>query len=405
MAKGKITKRSVDAIQPAHADMFLWDTELPGFGLKVTPKGRKVYIVQYQRSRSVPSQRVTVGTHGTLAPEKAREQAKELLAHVQLGKDPAAERRRKRQERTIAELCDRYLREHVVAHNKPSTESEVRRIVEHRIKPALGRVKISELTRARVKEWHQDKAETPYAANRELAYLSKMMSLAAGDWELRPDNPCRGIRKFPERKREAFFSDADLQRIGAALAAVERENGAMPGPINAIRLLAVTGMRLGEVLALRWDYLDEAHACLRLPDAKAGARTVPLSAPALALLSNIERTGEYVCHGTDPKQPLDKSTVHKLWRSIKATAKVPNGRPHDFRHTVGTFAAQAGMNAFLVRDLLGHKTMAMTGRYVERANDTLRQAADLVAGRVAAALSGNNAEIVAHPAAQTKRQL
>lgn len=399
MAKGKITKRSVDAVRSAHADIFLWDTELSGFGLKVTPKGRKVYIVQYQRSRSVPSQRVTIGTHGTLTPEKAREQAKELLAHVQLGKDPAAERRRRRQEGTISELCDRYLREHVASHNKPSTKSEIERIVDTRIKPALGRIKVSELTRARVKEWHQEKADTPYAANRELAYLSKMMSLAAGDWELRPDNPCRGIRKFPERKREAFFSDADLQRIGAALAAVEQKNEAMPGPINAIRLLAVTGMRLGEVLGLRWEDLDEAHACLRLPDAKAGARTVPLSAPALALLSSITRTGRHVCHGTDPDLPLDKSTVHKLWRSIKATAKVPHARPHDFRHTVGTFAAQAGMNAFLVRDLLGHKTMAMTGRYVERANDPLRQAADMVASRVAAALSGSKAEIVAHPAA------
>jgi integrase len=394
MPIAKITKRSVDEVAPGEKIIVLWDTDLAGFGLKIMPTGRKVYLVQYRAGgRRSPSQRVTIGTHGPLTAEDARKLAKTLLAQVRLGKDPAAERRRRRRENTISELADRYLSEHVERHNKPATAKEVKRIVEKRIKPKLGRVKISDLSRSAIKAWHHEKADRPYEANRELAYLSKMMALAAGEWELRTDNPCRGIRKFPEAKRERFFSDDELKRIGAALDEAEQTNATFPGCINAVRLLAMTGMRLGEVLGLRWDYVDLAAGVVRLPDAKAGARTVPMGLPAKLLLGRISKTGDHVCHGKNTKLPLDKSTLHKLWRTIKAKAKLGDARPHDFRHTTGTFAAQAGSNAFMIRDLLGHKTIAMTSRYVERAPDPLRATADAVASRVAAAMDGATAEV------------
>ena len=93
-------------------------------------------------------------------------------------------------------------------------------------------------------------------------------------------------------------------------------------------------------------------------------------------------------YGTDPAEPLTKGQMQNAWRRLRAKADMPDGRLHDFRHTTGTYAAQAGLNAFMVRDLLGHKTMAMTGRYVEKATEPLRAAADAVSGRVAAAMNG-----------------
>lgn len=397
MAKGKISKRSVDQVEPGLKDLYLWDTDLAGFGLKVTPAGRKVYLVQYQRGRSSPTQRVTIGPHGTLTPDQARDAASKLLAQVRLGDDPAADRRARRKEKTISELADRYVKEHVKAHNKPSSAADFERIVKTRIKPVLGSIKISDLTRSRIKEWHQEKANAPYAANRELACLSKMMSLAAGDWELREDNPCRGIQKFPEHKRTAFFSDAHLKSIGEALAHLEARGELAPSCARAIRLLAVTGMRLGEVLSLRWADFDAQAGVVRLPDAKAGARTVPLGAPALVLMKAFQEqgtAGPYVCHGSNPKEPLAKTTLHHVWNAVRKAAELPTSRMHDFRHTVGTYAAQAGMNAFLVRDLLGHRTMSMTGRYVERHADPVRVAADAVANRVSAAMApGGTAEV------------
>ena len=115
----------------------------------------------------------------------------------------------------------------------------------------------------------------------------------------------------------------------------------------------------------------------------------------MALLASIERTDGQVFYETDPTEPLTTNQLENAWRRLRDKAGLPGGRLHDFRHTTGTYAAQAGLNAFMVRDLLGHKTMAMTGRYVEKATEPLRAAADAVSGRVAAAMNGQQvAEVV-----------
>lgn len=391
----RITRRTVEAFKLEGEEAWLWDSELPGFGVRMQRGERKVYYVQYRTGgRGTPSRRVKLGVHPVLSPEKARTEAGKVLARVSLGGDPASERNKMRGESTISALCDRYLAEHVAAHNKASTAGEVRRVVDSKVKPELGNLRVSDLSRARVKEWHSAMRESPYEANRCLAYLSKMMTLAVREWELRPDNPCLGVKRYPERKRERFFTDEELTRIGAALREAEKKNAYHPSSIATVRLLAVTGLRVGEALALTWDEVDLAKSCLRLRDAKAGSRTVPLGNAARVLLSSFERVGPFVLWGPGPKQPLSHWAVRKLWDAIRVQAKVKGSRLHDFRHTTGTYAAQTGANAFLVRDLLGHKTMAMTGRYVERAVDPMRATANAVASRVDAAMAGRSAKVV-----------
>ena len=198
--------------------------------------------------------------------------------------------------------------------------------METQIRPALGKLKISDLTRPRVKAWHSARAAIPTTANRALAALSKLMSLAVHEWELCADNPCKGIKRFPERNRERYFSDGELQRIGEVLAAMEREGAVFPGCITSIRLLALTGMRLGEVLGLRWQWIDLPGATLALPDAKAGARTVALSAPVVQLLSGLERSGPYVVYGSNPERPLSSSTLEHVWARVRQAAEIPDGR-------------------------------------------------------------------------------
>jgi integrase len=387
----KVTKRTVDALRPAPGrDHLLWDDELPGFGVRCRPSGAKSYFLKY-RTQGGRQRWLTLGAHGPLTPDQARAKALREKAAIGDGDDPSGERQRKRRENTVAEVADRYLAEHVAAHNKASTAAEARRIVETRIKPALGSIKITDLTRADIKAWHQTMSATPYEANRALAYCSRMLNLAATEWQLREDNPCVGIKRFPERKRERYLADDELARIGEALAAVEREAAELPGFILLVRLLAVTGMRLGEALALRWSDVDLAGRAIRLRDAKAGARTVHLGAAAVVLLDAIEDKSGHVMHGLDPSRPLPFSTAQHAWARLRERAGIPDGRLHDLRHSVGTFAALAGANAFVVRDLLGHKTLAMTGRYVERAADMVRATADIVSNRVAAALNAGTA--------------
>jgi integrase len=375
------------------ADLFAWDSALPGFGVRVKPSGVKSYILQY-RTRAGTSRRYTIGSTASYHLEQARAEAREWQVKIKKGADPAEMRKSAHKVKTIAELCDRYLAEHVKVHNKPSTATEVERIVETRIKPKLGRVLITELTRAKLKEWHQAMKNTPYEGNRALAYCSKILSLAATEWELRPDNPCKGIKKFPEAKRERFLASEELERLGKALAEADQAQLEPTAIILAIRLLALTGCRLSEILGLSWDRVDLSKGALWLADAKAGSRAVPLGAPAIALLSDQPRSDSSpVLHMGDGKV-LSVSMLERAWRRICKRAGLENARLHDLRHTVGTYAGGAGLNAFMVRDLLGHKSMAMTSRYVGRNADPLKAAADAVAGRIAAIMAGHSAEVV-----------
>jgi integrase len=392
----RITKRAVDAAKPADQEYFLWDADLLGFGLRVLPSGVKSYVAKYRLGpgRRAPVRRVTIGKHGKVTPDGAREEARKILANVVRGGDPANDRARQRRELTVSELADRYIAEHVRVHNKPTTVVEFERLVAARIKPAFGSQRLGTVTRADVKAWHTALRASPYAANRALAVLRKMFALAVKDWDLLSVNPALGVKMFREMKRERFASDDDLTRIGRWLADGEKAGTVRPGFALAVRLLALTGMRLGEVLSLEWSAVDIDGSVIRLADAKAGARLVALGAPARALLAALDAHGRFVVTGDDLASQLPRTTFRTGWRDLRAGTGLADLRPHDLRHTAGTFAAQAGANAFLVRDLLGHKTLAMTGRYVERAADPLRAVADQVSGRVAAAMDGRKAGVV-----------
>ena len=132
----KITKRTVDAVRPSDADQFLWDSELKGFGLKVTPAGNKVYILQYRKGgRGAPTKRVTIGRHGALTPEQARKEAARLSGAIANGSDPAALRAAEKTAPTVAALAERFLAEHVATKTKPRTAAEYRRLIENIILP------------------------------------------------------------------------------------------------------------------------------------------------------------------------------------------------------------------------------------------------------------------------------
>src|SRR5260221_7881745 len=210
----KITKRAVDALAPgAGGDTFLWDDAIAGFGVRCRPSGRKTYVLKY-RTEGGRQRWLSIGDHGILTPDAARKEALAARVAIHRGEDPAGERQQRRREATVSTIADRYFAEHVAAHNKPSTAAEVARVVEKRIKPGLGSIRITDLSRADIKAWHQRMSATPYEANRSLAYLSKMLSLTATEWELRDDNPAIGIKRFPEHARERFYSVDELARIG-----------------------------------------------------------------------------------------------------------------------------------------------------------------------------------------------
>lgn len=200
---------------------------------------------------------------------------------------------------------------------------------------------------------------------------------------------------FPEEQRRRFYSAEELGRLGKVLAEAERTRMEQPGVPLAIRLRALTGCRLSEVLALRWRDVDLEAGALRLPDAKAGAGDVPLSGAAVALLESVQRRSDHVVNGRRKGEPLNKWTLATAWQRLRKRADLEDARRHDLRHTVGTFAGAAGLNAFAVRDLLGHKSLAMTGRHVSQNLNPLRRAADQAVDPIARALAGEQGRAAA----------
>ncbi len=208
LAKGSITKRFVDAAKARSADSYLWDDKLTGFGLKVTPAGRKVYLVQYQLGgRKGRTRRVTIGQHGQVTPTFARNEAKRLLGEIAAGRDPASDRDKTKADKSLAVVLDQFMTEHVKTKRKVSTAREYQRIAKLYIVSRLGRRPISEIKRQDVAKLHNELSSKPYQANRVLAFLSAFFNWAEKHG-LRPDgsNPCRHVETYREGRRERFLS-------------------------------------------------------------------------------------------------------------------------------------------------------------------------------------------------------
>ena len=394
MGSVRLTKTIIERLKPnPYKPLVVYDSETPGLHVKVSPKGKKALVLWY-RSKSRRTATITLGHFPIMTLAQARETARKLLLEVANGGDPARERAKAKAAPTISNLCDRYLVEHVAVFNKPSTMREVYRLVKKRIRPAFGKISVTELSRADVKRWHFEMRGTPYEGNRALAALSKMMSLAWTDWEICADNPCRGIKRHAEKKRERFLSEAEFARLGDVLADAERTGGEAPGPLAAIRLLILTGCRLSEVITLRWEHVDMEHGCLRLPDSKTGSKVVHLGAPALKVLATNQRQGDspWVIVGRKPDTRL--TNLHGPWNRLKAKAGLPDVRIHDLRHSFASVGAATGMSLLLIGKMLGHTQAATTQRYAHLGSDPVKQAVETVTDKIAAAMSGHKGEVV-----------
>jgi len=381
----KLTKRTVDAADIKVSEYFLWDDELPGFGLRVLPSGRKGYVVQYRAGRR--SRRMSLGPSTVLTSEQARNRAITIIAAARNGEDPAAKRDADREAITVTELAERFEREHIALRVKESTAKGYRRMVERVILPALGRHRVTEVTRADIAKLHHDLRHIPYDANRCLEIISKMFNLAEM-WGLRPDgtNPRKHIKKYPEEKRERFLSAAELRRVGEVLREMEEEGIELSSAIAAVRLLILTGCRLGEIMRLKWEYVDFENRALRLPDSKTGAKTVHLGQPAVDVLKSIARVEDnpWVITGTLPGAPL--YDLQPFWQRVRARAGLKDVRIHDLRHTFASTAVVAGQGLPMIGKLLGHTQVQTTARYAHLAAGPVKNAADDISQTLAQAL-------------------
>lgn len=419
----KLTKRVIDLTDPGPERAFLWDTELRGFGLVVQPSGVKSFVVQY-RNAAGRTRRMTLGRYGTLTVDEARRRARSELVDVASGEDPAASKRAYREAPTLNDLFDRYVEEHVSAHNAASTAKDVAAMLRTHLRPRVGGIKASDFGLTDAAKLHAALRKTPRRANHVLAILSKTLALAEM-WGLRPvnSNPCSSIARFPENQRKRFLNAKEVRRLGDAL--VEAETIGLPWQvkatgskhlpaeserrtplswqtIGAVRVLLLTGARLSEILNLSWADVDAVAGTLALPVRKGVARAPhPVNAAALAVIAALPRAKKAVFvfpRDSDPKRPVSKEVLESAWSRLRWRAGIPDVRLHDLRHTVGTYASQAGVSSFVVRDLLRHSTITMTGRYANFDSDPVREVANKVGARIGQALSSQG---LAEPDAST----
>lgn len=422
----KLTKRAADAAKPGAADVFLWDTELKGFGLKVTPKDHRVFLAQYWAPNlNRVRRRVTLGTYGTVTADQARVAAKELLGHVAAGKDPAAEKRDARRatvKETIAIISAEYMEE-VGAKLKPRTADEYERLFRVYIVPVLGAQPVAHVTLRDVAALHLAHRERPYQANRVLQLLRTFFNWAeTRGYRARHSNPCSDVQAFPEQTRERFLTAEEIGRLGTALETAERA-GLPPAPalrkkprsaktakhrpktadapipanpfaVAAIRFLLLTGWREQEALTLKWCDVDMERGAATLPNTKTGKSHRPLGAPAVALIAALPRTdgAAYVFPGSRSGAPLKE--IKRTWTAARHAAKLDDVRLHDLRHTVASFAVGSGHSLYLTGKLLGHARAETTQRYAHLADDARKAAADTVSGALAAALDARETPVI-----------
>jgi integrase len=402
----KLTKRVVDGATPDDKDYFIWCDELPGFGVRIYPSGKRVFLVQYRAAGR--TRRAKVGLHGPLTCEEARKQAKALLGQVASGEDPAEERATNRKALTVRELCDRYKaaldRELVLGKRgtpkKPLTiRSDLGRIDRH-IVPLLGNKRVRDLTTVDVNRFVREVtagktagAEKtaklrgksivrggPGAAARTAGLLGGILSFAVSEGVI-TTNPVRGALRPSSKVRTRRLTPSDYLALGRALDGAA-ESGMNPTAIAAIRLLALTGCRRSEVLNLRWDEVDEAGCAFRFADSKSGASVRPVGAPAFSVARQLERRDDsvWVLPGRRVDQPY--GGIKGAWGTVLTRTTLSNVSLHTLRHSFASVAGDLGYGEATIAALLGHAAGTVTSRYTHILDAVVIAAANRVASTI-----------------------
>ncbi len=370
----RLTKRIVDAAQhPPAGQVFLRDEELRGFAVRITP-GSKTFVLEREIHGRV--RRMKLGRYGELTVEQARDLAKVKIGEIASGKDPAEDRRRRRQSITFGELEQLYLERHAVHKKSKSNDVGMFKKWLNDWRPR----RLSTITRADITTRHAEMGAAGHTtwANRMVALVRTMFNLAF-DWGVHPGpNPASRIKFFKEVKRDRFVRPDELPRLWKAL-----QNEPNPYVRGAFFISLLTGARRSEVLSMRWEDLDLGQGLWRIPETKAGRpHTLPLPRPAIEELLKLPRLegNPFVFCGRWGRKNL--YNVSKPWLRIRKEAGLNDVRIHDLRRTLGSWLVAAGASLPLIGKALNHSQPATTAVYARLELDPVRAALEANAERM-----------------------
>lgn len=404
----KITKRVVDALKASgKADVFAWDSELKGFGVRVKPSGTKSFLIQY-RNPEGRTRRLVLGQYGALTPEGARDIARRKLAAVADGEDPSEERHAARAGMTVAEVCDWYLTEAAACRIlgrsrrpiKAATLKMDRSRIDTHVRPIIGHRLVVGLTRRDIENLQADIAAGRSAAkqkgrggrttggigvaSRTISTLRSLLGHAEHSGVI-PSNPAQGVRQLATESRKRRLTIDDLERLGRAMrdAAAEEEH---PVGLGAIRVMLLTGFRRMEVLGLKRAWCSRRDHCVRFPDTKSGAQVRVIGSTAIDAIEQVPQ------HAGSPFVfPADWGDGHfigvvRVLDRVCARAGLEGVTPHVLRHTFASVAGDLGFSELTIAGLLGHSPRGVTQGYIHL-DTALVTAAEKVAMEIATVLN------------------
>ncbi len=368
-----------NATPPLKGLSILWDDELKGFGLRVTPNGTRAFILDYRAKGR--QRRMTIGRYPDWTVVAAREEAKKLRREVSLGGDPMAQRHEERGSPTVKDLWKRYRDEHL-SQKSVRSQADQTSMWEKIILPCFGRKRLADVSHADVDSLHQHITRTrqaPIRANRTVEVLRAAFNLAIR-WGWIDRNPALGVKRNHEQKRQRYLSEPELLRLNEALKAHPEQ-----ASTDAIKLMMLTGARKGEVLAATWDQFDLDAGLWIKPASNTKQRRmhrVPISEAVIALLRKRETNSksQYVFPGKSPDEPL--KDVKKTWAAVCASAELSDLRIHDLRHTFASLLVSDGASLPLIGALLGHSQPSTTARYAHLFDQPLREATERISEAV-----------------------
>jgi integrase len=368
----KISEKTLKNLTPPeNGNRILYDSQIPGFGVRITSAGAVSFILNYYvhgRER-----RFTIGKHPEWSAIAARNRALELRRGINEGMDPLEKRKQERAQPTMSDLCANYLEHHALVHKRSNSIRHDKQMIGG-IAAKLGAFRVSAVTRQTIERLHASLKPTPYMANRVLSLLSKMFNLAI-EWQWASKNPCKGIPRFHEEQRERWLQPDELQRFLEALNAYPDQNAA-----DALRLLLLTGSRTSEVLKAAWSMFDLQQGLWTKPSSHTKEKKIehiPLNAQTLDLLTrmNAHKDGAtFLFPGMSGKP---RTTLRRAWSSICKSAGLLDVRVHDLRHSYASYLVSNGVSLHIVGRLLGHTQPQTTQRYAHVAHESLREASNL----------------------------
>ncbi len=368
MGAVKLNRRTIDRLTVERGNRVFWDSELPGFGIRVHSTGHKVYVAQARVPGGLPKRGV-IGRDAEISTRDARRKAAEMIDRIRRGLDP--EPPPAPPEPTVTDLAGHYMTAHVEVNCRPGTVEQYRSLLDLHILPELGGLKLSEVNRSHASALHYGLRNKPNRANHAVGLLSRMFNLAIA-WGMTParPNPCRSVKRYKQPECERFLNEEEYARLGRVLSEAGSEGGPMASAAAAVRLLLLTGCRRTEILRLRWDDIDRAAGELRIRESKTGPRRVPLTAPVARVLAGIPRVegNPWVIAGPRRGEPL--KSINSYWYRLRERAGLDDLRLHDCRHSYASQALALGEGLPTIARLLGHNTVMTTYRYAHLAEDS-----------------------------------